>query len=101
MSRPRHVPQRSCVACRTVRAKWELMRIVRTPLGEVQLDLTGKLAGRGAYLCRDEACLAQAVRQKKLGRALGVSLEPALVDQIRKQLSASRQQEATGRQGAR
>jgi len=85
---PRHVPQRTCIACRRVRAKQELLRIVRTPLGEVHADPTGKLAGRGAYLCRDEACLAQAVKQKKLSRALGVALDAAIADEVKACLSA-------------
>lgn len=64
-------PQRSCVGCRTVRAKRELIRVVRTPEGEVVLDEgTGKLPGRGAYLCPDSACLRRARRTKALERAL-------------------------------
>ena len=51
-----HSPQRTCIACRTVRAKRELVRIVRTPEGNVQADPTGKKSGRGAYLCRQRAC---------------------------------------------
>jgi hypothetical protein len=79
----RRVPQRSCVACRRVRGKSELLRIVRTPLGAVQVDPTGKLAGRGAYVCRDENCIAQAIKQKKLGRALGVAVEQSVMDDVR------------------
>jgi len=82
----RHTPQRSCIACRRVRGKPELLRIVRTPLGDVQVDPTGKLAGRGAYLCRNEDCVARAVKQKKLGRALGVSVAPSIVDEVRRHL---------------
>ncbi len=53
---PKHIPQRTCIACRTVRAKRELIRIVRTTTHHVETDPTGKKAGRGAYLCRQREC---------------------------------------------
>ncbi len=53
---PKHIPQRTCIACRTVRAKRELVRIVRTAGNRVEADATGKKAGRGAYLCRLREC---------------------------------------------
>lgn len=52
----KHIPQRTCIACRTVRAKRELIRIVRTTANRVEADPTGKKAGRGAYLCRQREC---------------------------------------------
>ncbi|MEK6721433.1 MAG: YlxR family protein [Chloroflexota bacterium] len=58
------------MACRTSRAKQDLVRVVRTPSGEVQLDPTGRLAGRGAYVCPDEPCLTNAIRRGAIGRAL-------------------------------
>ena len=61
----RRVPTRSCVACRTARAKRELVRIVRTPDGELKIDETGRLAGRGAYLCRDAACWTTALGARR------------------------------------
>jgi len=85
----RRVPQRSCVACRQVRAKSELIRIVRTPHGEVQIDLSGKLAGRGAYLCRDERCLDQAVKRHRLARALGSAVGAEVTEAMRQALRAS------------
>lgn len=63
-------PMRMCVACQTMRPKRELVRIVSGRDGEISLDSTGKAAGRGAYLCRDAACLAKAVKEKRLERAL-------------------------------
>lgn len=53
---PKHIPQRTCIACRTVRAKRELVRVVRTETNHVEADSTGKKAGRGAYLCRQREC---------------------------------------------
>ncbi|MEW5720418.1 MAG: YlxR family protein [Chloroflexota bacterium] len=52
----KHIPQRTCIACRTVRGKRELLRVVRTAENHVQADPTGKQAGRGAYLCRAREC---------------------------------------------
>jgi predicted RNA-binding protein YlxR (DUF448 family) len=68
--RRKHVPQRTCVACHQVSTKRELFRIVRSPTGEIQLDPTGKKAGRGAYLCRQRSCWEQALKGKHLERAL-------------------------------
>jgi predicted RNA-binding protein YlxR (DUF448 family) len=72
--RRKHVPQRTCVACRTVRPRRDLVRVVRTPEGAVVLDETGKLNGRGAYLCRQRSCLEAALAQRQLERALKTSL---------------------------
>jgi len=66
----RRVPTRSCVACRTSRPKRDLIRVVRTPAGQMTMDETGRLAGRGAYLCRDAACWTTALERGTLGRAL-------------------------------
>ena len=68
--RRKHVPQRTCVACRTTRPQRQLIRIVRTPEGVVILDETGKRNGRGAYLCRQRRCFEAALAQRQLERAL-------------------------------
>jgi hypothetical protein len=86
MRRPAHIPQRSCVACRQTRPKAELLRIVRTPAGAIVVDPSGKAAGRGAYVCRNERCPDEAVKQKKLSRALGVPVGGDVVDAIRSSL---------------
>jgi predicted RNA-binding protein YlxR (DUF448 family) len=63
-------PQRSCVACRSTSAKRELVRVVRTPAGSVEVDLTGKKAGRGAYLCPQPECWQAAFKKGRLDSAL-------------------------------
>jgi predicted RNA-binding protein YlxR (DUF448 family) len=68
--RPKHVPVRTCIVCRQERGKRELVRIVRTPDAIVQVDPTGKLAGRGAYLCRARTCWDQALQGQRLSAAL-------------------------------
>jgi uncharacterized protein len=76
--RARRVPTRSCVACRTAREKRDLDRIVRTPAGTLTLDVTGRLAGRGAYICRDAACREKALDKGVLARALEVPVPAEL-----------------------
>jgi predicted RNA-binding protein YlxR (DUF448 family) len=68
MVKLKHVPERSCVACGTKRAKADLVRVVRTSQGEVAVDETGKANGRGAYLCGRSECWEQALIQQKIGR---------------------------------
>ena len=75
-------PTRTCVACRTSREKRELVRIVRTPDGRMTLDPTGRLAGRGAYLCVDPACRRTALSKNILTRALGVPLPDDLRSEL-------------------
>ncbi len=70
-------PQRTCVACHTVRAKRELVRIVRSPAGELAVDLRGKAPGRGAYLDPDRACLDRGLREGVLAKALEIPIDPA------------------------
>lgn len=73
----RHIPQRSCVACRAIRPKRELVRVVHTPTGSVEIDPTGKKSGRGAYLCRARACWITALQRHELVRALKAEIPPA------------------------
>jgi len=72
--RPRHIPQRTCVACRRTSAKRELVRIVRTPEGVAEVDPTGKRSGRGAYLCPTPDCWHLAIQKGRLDRALKTSV---------------------------
>lgn len=64
------VPMRSCCGCREKKPKRELIRVVRSPEGEVSFDITGRKAGRGVYICPDKACLLKAIKSKALSRAL-------------------------------
>ncbi len=73
--RPKHVPQRMCVACRQKDAKRAYVRVVRTPGGHVEVDLTGKANGRGAYLCQRRQCWQRALETGALGRALNVEID--------------------------
>ena len=72
--RPKHVPQRTCVACRRSTAKRDLVRLVRTPWGRVEVDTTGKQPGRGAYLCPNATCWELALKKDRLEAALKTKL---------------------------
>lgn len=69
-ARKKHVPQRTCIACRQVKGKRELIRVVRTPEKTVKIDATGKTAGRGAYMCQNPTCWEAALQRGALARAL-------------------------------
>ena len=72
--RPKHIPQRTCVGCRMVAPKREMVRMVRTPEGSVEVDPTGKKAGRGAYLCRKSRCWELGLGKGHLEHALEVKI---------------------------
>ncbi len=72
----RRVPQRTCITCRTVRAKRELIRLVRIPSGNIEVDITGRMPGRGAYLCRSCKCWEAGLKGKRLEYILRCTLTP-------------------------
>ncbi len=76
MAKPRirRQPQRTCVGCRAVRPKREMVRIGCTAEGEISVDPSGKGPGRGAYICRNRSCWEQALRGNRLARALRTTL---------------------------
>ena len=78
----KRVPQRTCVACRKVKAKRELIRLVRVPADGVEVDIEGKRAGRGAYLCRSQACWEVGLRGNQLERALRATLTQSNREQL-------------------
>ena len=84
------IPLRQCIGCREMKPKKELIRVVRSPDGEISLDFKGKASGRGAYLCPEPACLKKAVRAKALERALSVSIPPEIYEKLREQMEGGR-----------
>ena len=84
--KPRKIPQRQCVGCREMKEKKVLLRIVRTPEGEVLLDGTGKKSGRGAYVCHDPACLKRARKSRALERAFETAIPPEVYDALEAQM---------------
>lgn len=82
-------PQRMCAACREMKEKRCLLRVVRSPEGEVALDSGGKKPGRGAYICRDRACLQRARKARSLEKALKTKIP----EQVWEQLAAETEHE--------
>lgn len=86
--KPKKTPMRMCVGCREMKPKRELIRVVRSPDGAVSLDPVGKKPGRGAYVCRSEACLKRAIKQKQLERVLEVQLTEEVSRQLQETIAA-------------
>jgi predicted RNA-binding protein YlxR (DUF448 family) len=80
----KHTPQRTCVTCRQVKAKRELLRLVRTSDGNIELDETGKKDGRGAYVCPSSDCWEKALAGKQLERTLRLTLSTANRENLKK-----------------
>ncbi len=78
----RRVPQRTCVACRQVKNRRELVRLVRTAAGDIELDTTGKKQGRGAYICPDPSCWEKALK----GKQLAITLRSNITQENREKL---------------
>jgi predicted RNA-binding protein YlxR (DUF448 family) len=82
--RPKHVPQRMCIACRDRSSKRTLTRVVRTPEGPVVVDPTGKLNGRGAYLCDSRRCWDRAISTNILANALKTEIDIDTAAELRR-----------------
>ena len=82
------IPMRQCLGCREMKPKRELIRVVRSPEGEVSLDFKGKANGRGAYVCHDSCCLAKAIKAKALERAFSVQIPQEVYDKLKAEMEA-------------
>lgn len=80
------IPMRMCTGCREMKQKKELIRIVKTPEGEIKLDLTGKLNGRGAYICKSAECLKKARKSGALSRAFACEMPDGIYEKIETEL---------------
>lgn len=78
----KRVPLRKCIGCNEQKPKKELLRVVRSPEGEISMDETGKKAGRGAYLCPSKACLAKARKAKRLERTFECPIPDEVYDRL-------------------
>ena len=76
------IPMRQCLGCNEHKPKIELIRILRTPEGEITLDTTGKKSGRGAYICKNPACLKKLRKNRRAESNLGVSIPEEVWDQL-------------------
>jgi len=83
------IPQRQCMGCRERMDKKALIRVVRTPEGHVQLDFSGKLNGRGAYICPKAECLKKAQKAKSLDRSLEVAIPEEVYERLSREIEVS------------
>ena len=83
---PKKIPLRQCVGCREMKPKKELIRVVKSPEGEVSLDFKGKKPGRGAYVCPDGECLKRARKSRGLERAFSAPLPGEVWDALEQQM---------------
>ena len=81
------IPMRQCLGCNEHKPKIELMRVVRTPEGDVVLDFTGKKSGRGAYVCRSLSCLRKARKSKRLDKNLDCAISDEVYDKMESEIS--------------
>ena len=86
MQKVKKLPQRQCVGCREMKEKRELIRVVRSPEGEISLDFKGKKPGRGAYLGPDPECLKRARKSRALERAFETAITPELYDELEREM---------------
>ena len=83
----KRVPLRQCTGCGEMKPKKELVRVVKGPDGDISLDLTGKKAGRGAYVCPDPLCLQAARKARRLEKAFSCRIPEQVYTQMEEELS--------------
>ena len=81
------IPLRMCTGCGEMKPKKELVRVVRSKEGEISLDLTGRKAGRGAYVCRNLECLKKARKTRRIERSLDCKIPDAVYDAMEKEMA--------------
>ena len=82
------IPLRQCLGCNERKAKKELLRVVRTPEGEIVLDFTGKRSGRGAYICQDIKCLKKARKSRRIDKNLECEIPDEVYDRMESELAS-------------
>ena len=83
------IPMRQCLGCRTMKPKKEMIRVVRSPEGEISMDLRGKASGRGAYVCNDMGCLKNAIKTKAIERAFETAIPDEVYESLKAQLEGN------------
>lgn len=84
--KPRKIPMRMCLGCGEMKPKRELIRVVRSPEGEVSIDKTGKKSGRGAYVCDDIECLKKARKAKRIEKAFSCQISDEIYETMEKDI---------------
>ena len=81
------LPERTCIGCNEVKAKKDLIRIVKNKEGQIFMDKSGKANGRGAYICDNIECLEKAIKAKRLERAFETQISNEVYDELRKAIN--------------
>ena len=84
----RKIPERRCLGCGVSYPKRDLIRVVRTPEGRIELDVTGKKNGRGAYICKNAECFKKARKKDRLKTSLGAAPSEEILDRIQKDIAS-------------
>ena len=90
MAKTKSVPMRMCIACRQMKPKKEMTRVVKTVDGEISADPTGKAAGRGAYICKSRECLKKARKSRRLESALECSISDEIYARMEEEMSVGK-----------
>lgn len=88
------IPLRKCTGCGEQKPKKELVRVVKTPNGEILLDLTGKASGRGAYICNNAECLKKARKSKRIDRTFEMTIPDEVYKQMEEEISKDDKQQS-------
>ncbi|MFQ9871795.1 MAG: RNase P modulator RnpM [Oscillospiraceae bacterium] len=82
------IPMRMCSGCGEMKPKRELVRVVKSPQGEISMDLTGRKAGRGAYVCKNPECLQKAQKARRLERSFSMQIPQEVYERLKEELNA-------------
>ena len=89
--KPRKIPMRMCLGCGEMKPKMELIRVVKSPEGDISLDFRGKAAGRGAYICRSTECLEKARKARRFEKSFSCRIEESVYEVMLSELSEGSQ----------
>lgn len=88
MAAVKKIPMRKCTGCGEMKPKTELIRVIKTPEGEISIDLTGKKNGRGSYICPTEACLKKAIKTKAIERSLECKISEEIYEILKEEIQS-------------
>lgn len=89
--KPKKIPMRMCLGCNEMKPKMELIRVVRSPEGEISLDFKGKAAGRGAYICRSAECLEKARKARRFEKSFSCKIEESVYEVMLNELGSEKE----------
>ena len=89
--KPKKIPMRMCLGCNEMKPKKELIRVVKSPEGEISLDCNGKAAGRGAYICRSAECLEKARKARRFEKSFSCKIDDSVYEVMMNELGEGSQ----------